>query len=368
MDGGVSRDTTNQYGTVAPQITNHGAREQPACSAALVNSQTTLLEFHRHRIPGCRIFIAIEDQLSDGTSDEGRLSKNQKREAAREKARALREEQKKKERRSKWLLQGGIILGALAIVAIIALVITTAFKPAGPGPLNMASDGIQINQGGVATQTAALKAGQDPIPNERDEAAGEVNIQMYVDYLCPICGQFEATNMDYIESLMENGGTTVDIHPITILDRLSQGTKYSTRAANAAACVANYSPDQFLAFHKALFANQPAENSRGLEDSEIVALAKDAGVEKLSQIESCINDQKFKPWVNASTNRALNGPIPNSNVDKVEGTPTVIVNGLKYTGPVDDLESFQAFVVQAAGSDFNESSTSTPTPEPTTAP
>ena len=310
--------------------------------------------------------------MSDGTSDDGRLSKNQKREAAREKARALREEQKKKERRNKWLLQGGIILGALAIVAIIALVITTAFKPAGPGPLNMASDGIQINQGGVATQTAALKAGQDPIPNERDEAAGEVSIQMYVDYLCPLCGQFEATNMEYIESLLENGGTTVDIHPITILDRLSQGTKYSTRSANAAACVANYSPDQYLDFHKALFDNQPKENSTGLSDEEILAVAKDAGVEKLSQVESCINDQKFKPWVNASTNRALNGPIPNSNVDKVEGTPTVIVNGLKYTGPIDNLESFQAFVVQAAGSDFNEGSSPPPapesTPEPTTAP
>ncbi|MGV8883254.1 MAG: DsbA family protein [Rhodoglobus sp.] len=310
--------------------------------------------------------------MSDGTPDDGRLSKNQKREAAREKARALREEQKKKERRNKWLLQGGIILGALAIVAIIALVITTAFKPAGPGPLNMASDGIQINQGGVATQTAALKAGQDPIPNKRDEAGGEVNIQMYVDYMCPLCGDFEATNMDYIESLLENGGTTVDIHPITILDRLSQGTKYSTRAANAAACVANYSPDQYLDFHKALFDNQPKENTTGLEDKDIVALAKDAGVKNLSQVESCINDQKFKPWVNASTNRALNGPIPNSNVDKVEGTPTVIVNGLKYTGPIDNLESFQAFVLQAAGSDFNEGSSPPPapesTPEPTTAP
>ena len=306
--------------------------------------------------------------MSDGTSGDSRLSKNEKREAARNKARILREEQKKKERRNKWLLQGGIIVGALAIVAIIALVITTAFKPAGPGPLNMASDGIQISQGGIATPTAALKADQDPIPNERDEAAGEVNIQMYVDYLCPLCGAFEKTNMDYIESLLDNGGTTVDIHPISILDRASQGQKYSTRSANAAACVANYSPDQYLAFHKALFTNQPAENTTGLSDDELIAIAKDAGVKKVSQIESCINDQQFKPWVAASTNRALNGPIPNSNVEKVEGTPTVIVNGLKYTGPIDDLASFQAFVIQAAGSDFNESSTSTPTPTPTVAP
>ena len=69
-----------------------------------------------------------------------------------------------------------------------------------------------------------------------------------------------------------------------------------------------------------------------------------------------------------ATARALNGPIANSNVEKVTGTPTVIVNGLKYEGPVNDLASFQAFVVQAAGTTFNETSTATPTPTPTPTP
>ncbi len=296
-------------------------------------------------------------------SDESRLTKNEKREAAREKARQLREEQKKKDRRTKLLLQGGIIVASLAIIAVVALVIVNSIRPAGPGPLNMASDGIQITEGFVATETPALQPGEDPIPNERAE--GELNITMYVDYLCPICGQFEATNGDYISSLLENGGTTVDIHPITILDRASQGTKYSTRSANAAACVANYSPNQFYDFHNLLFANQPAENTTGLSDDELVALTVEAGVNEADSIASCITGQQFKAWVANSSARALNGPIPNSNIDKVTGTPTVLVNGLKYEGAVNDLASFQAFVIQAAGEDFNESSTPTPTPTPT---
>jgi protein-disulfide isomerase len=302
--------------------------------------------------------------LSNGTSDDSRLSKNKKREAAREKARLLREAQKKKELRNKWILQGGIIVGALAVVGIIALILTTTLKPAGPGPLNMASDGIQINKGGVATETVALRADQDPIPTERDEDAGEVNIQIYADYLCPICGVFEETNMEYIESLLANGGTTVDIHPITILDRLSQGTKYSTRAVNAVACVANYSPDQTFAFHKSLFTKQPAENTGGLSDEELIGLAKGSGVQQADKVATCIEDQEFKSWVNASSNRALTGPIPNSDIEKIEGTPTIIVNGVKYTGPINDAAAFQAFVVQAAGTDFNENSTPTPTPTP----
>lgn len=300
------------------------------------------------------------------SSSDPRLTKNEKREAAREKARQLREEQKKKERRNRWLLQGGVVVAVLAIVAVITIVIVNNTRPQGPGPLNMASDGIQIGQGFVATTTPALQPGEDPIPNER--ADDELNIQIYVDYLCPICGQFEATNGDYISSLLENGGVTVDIHPITILDRASQGTKYSTRAANAAACVANYSPNQFYDFHLALFANQPEEGSTGLTDDELIQIATDSGVGQMDSVSSCIKDQQFKSFVDASTKRALTGPIPNTNVDKVSGTPTVIVNGVKYEGPVNDLASFQAFIVQAAGETFNQTSTSTPTPTPTPTP
>jgi protein-disulfide isomerase len=301
-------------------------------------------------------------------SSDSRLTKNERREAAREKARILREEQKKKDRRTKVLLQGGIILASIAIIAVIGLVIFNSIRPAGPGPANMASDGIQLSQGAVATTTPALEAGEDPIPNERDEAAGVLDIQMFVDYLCPICRSFEETNGAYISSLMENGNTTVEIHPIAILDRLSQGTKYSTRAVNAAACVANSSPNDYYAFHNLLFANQPAENTTGLTDDELIALTVEAGVDDAETIASCIRDQEFKAWVAASTARALNGPIPNSNVDKVQGTPTVIVNGVKYEGAVNDLASFQAFVVQVAGSDFVENTESTPTPTPTPTP
>ncbi len=302
--------------------------------------------------------------MSYGTSGDSRLTKNEKREAAREKARILREEQKKKERRTKWILQGSIILGSLAVIAIVALVLVNSARPAGPGPRNMASDGIQINQGFIATKTDAIQPGEEPIPNERDEAAGVLDIQMYVDYLCPICRQFEETNGAYIASLLSNGGTTVEIHPIAILDRLSQGTRYSTRSANAAACVADFSPNQFYDFHNLLFANQPAENTTGLSDDDLVALSVEAGVLEPDDVASCIRNQTFKSWTAAATARALNGPIPNSNVPQVTGTPTVIVNGLKYEGAINDLASFQAFVLQAAGTTFNQNSPPTPTPTP----
>lgn len=292
-----------------------------------------------------------------------KLSKNEKRDAAREKARQLREEHKKKERRNRFLLQGGIVAGVLAIITVVALVIVNSASPSGPGPLNMASDGIQIGEGFVATETPALAKDADPVPN--DPVDGELNITMFVDYLCPFCRDFEATNGDYISSLLENGGTTLDVHPIAILDRASQGTKYSTRAANAAACVANYQPNQFYDFHLQLFVKQPAEGTAGLTDDEIIELVGDSGITDDGKIADCIRKQTYKSFVTAATARAQTGPIPNSNVERVEGTPTVIVNGLKYEGAADDAEAFKAFVVTAAGETFVESTTPTPTATPT---
>src|SRR3954451_20756657 len=95
--------------------------------------------------------------------NEPRPSKNQRRDAAREKARQLREEQKKKDRRKRILLQTGIGVALIAIVAIVVVIITSSVRPAGPGPKNMASDGILFTQGADTTsmmvvETAALKA------------------------------------------------------------------------------------------------------------------------------------------------------------------------------------------------------------------
>ena len=305
--------------------------------------------------------------MSNGNPGDSRLSKNERRGAAREKARIKRTEQKKKDKRTKLFLQGGVGLALIAIVAVIALVLVNSNKPVGPGPQNFASDGIQLSQGFIATPTAALDADADPIPSVVDEESGVLDIQMYVDYLCPICGAFEQANGEYIESLVENGAATLEVHPITILDRLSQGQRYSSRTVNAVACVADSSPNDFYSYHSALLSEevQPAENTTGLNDDELIALLDTVGVENVGAVTECIQDESFKSWVSNSTARALSGPIPNSDIAQVTGTPTVLVNGVKYEGAVNDLAAFQAFVIQAAGDNFNESSTPTPTPTPT---
>ena len=300
--------------------------------------------------------------MTYGNSGNDRQSKNERREAAREKAKVLRDQQRKKEKRGKVVLQGSVIIAAIAILAVVTLVIMNSVKPAAPGPRNMLSDGILIGEGFTATPTAALKAGDDPVPNVRDESSDVIRIQMYVDYFCPICGSFEKANGDQLSTWIETGAADVEIFPMAILDRASQGTKYATRAANAAACVADSSPDQYYAYNTVLFENQPEEGTEGLTDEELISLAKEAGVTNAGTIADCIDEQKFKNWVADARARAQNGPIPNSDVKSVVGTPTVIVNGVKYTGALNDAKAFSAFVVQAANTEFNENPTPSPTP------
>ena len=304
--------------------------------------------------------------MSNAPYNAGRPSKNDRREAAREKARQLREEQKKRERRNRILLGGGIGIGVLAIIAIVVFVIFTSIRPAGPGPANMASDGIKLGTdgaGSIAVQTtAALASDADPVPSAAN-TDGAVDIRIYLDYLCPFCNQFETTNNEQITQWVSAGSATYEVHPIAILTSQSLGTKYSNRAANAAACVANYSPDSFLEYNNLLFTNQPAEQTEGLTNQKLIDLAKEAGA-TASSIAKCINDGAFNAWVTASTTRALDGPLPDSDVAQVKGTPTVIVNGSQYTGSLTDPDEFAAFVLQQS----TVGSTPTPTPTPTETP
>ncbi|SEN97917.1 DsbA family protein [Cryobacterium luteum] len=300
--------------------------------------------------------------MTIGGPSDSSPSKNRRRDAARVKAKQLRVSQKKKDRRNKVFLQGGIGIAAIAIIVLVSVIIVNSIKPAGPGPKNMASDGALIGEGMVTVLTPALQPDAKPRPSEPDPTGAVANIRIYVDYLCPLCGDFEEANTEQIAQWVDSGAATVEIHPVAILTSKSAGTKYSLRAANAAACVANYSPDDFFDFSSALFVDQPEETSPGRSNDEIKAVVSEAGVSTArSSINSCIDDGTYESWVKAATDRALDGPIPNSSMKSIIGTPTILVNGKPYTGSLEDPKEFASFVQQALGETY---STSTPTPTP----
>lgn len=260
--------------------------------------------------------------------------------------------QRRRERRARILIRSSVIAAGAAVVAVIALVIVSGVAPAGPGPRNMASDGIVIGKGFVAERTPAVAAGANATPTKARESDAVARIRIYSDFLCPNCGAFEKENGDYIADLVESGAATIEHHPIAILDRASRGTSYSTRAANAAAAVADLSPDSYFAVNAALFASQPGEDSPGLSDArlkEIIGGVK--GITHVGAIEKAIDDSRFDGWVREVTQRAGENAKTGSDLDRFIGTPTVIVNGKAWDGA---SQSFKDFVAAALGESETE--------------
>ena len=92
-----------------------------------------------------------------------RPSRNDAREQARQQAKHLSAQSSARAKRGRILTQLGLGVAALAVVGILAAVILEGTKPAGPGPLNMASDGIKIGASYKAVKTDALPAESAPV-------------------------------------------------------------------------------------------------------------------------------------------------------------------------------------------------------------
>jgi protein-disulfide isomerase len=306
--------------------------------------------------------------MTYGESDRPEPGGTDARAAAKERARELRTLHRKQERRRRLTIQLSVLGGALVVIAIVAVTLVTMNQAPARGPLNMASDGIRIGTDLKAMRTPGLQPSATPVATE-PEQTGVVDIRIYVDYLCENCGTFENNNAEQLRKWVSSGAATLEIHPIALLTTKSAGTQYSLRAANAAACVAEYSPDAFFDFHESLFVDQPKEGTEGLSNDQLLARAVKAGVTDGSKIKTCIEKKRFASWVQAATVRALNGPIPGADIPAITTAPTVIVDGKRFTYTKDfDAKELAQFVTGAAGDSFTATPTPTPSPTETVAP
>ena len=152
-----------------------------------------------------------------------------------------------------------------------------------------------------------------------------------------------------------------------MLTAKSNGTKYSLRAASAAACVATHSPDTFFAFTNALLTQQPERRLRRLHrQSSSPTWRSASGADSPKVVRACIEDQDFASWAKAATDRALKG-IPDTDDVALTGTPMILVNGIPYVGALDDPKEFAQFVLTIASDAYYKTASPTPTPTPTIA-
>ncbi|WP_425956009.1 DsbA family protein [Xylanimonas sp. McL0601] len=261
------------------------------------------------------------------------LSKAQRREAARAQALALKKKQEAADRRARLITMSVLGVVVVALVAVVAVLFINDHNQNAAAKV----DDIPLSQVQNVPSTAREDGGI-PIATDRSAGgtatAGVPEVGIYFDYMCPICGQFEQTNKAALETFVKDGTANVVMFPVSILDRVSQGTEYSTRAAAAAAWVADRAPATFLDFHEALYANEPQEQTAGHTDQELADLAKQAGVpaEVAAGIASGEARTTFGQWVFSATNSATGNKALTNPKSGGFGTPTITIDGKRWDG------------------------------------
>jgi protein-disulfide isomerase len=185
----------------------------------------------------------------------------------------------------------------------------------------------------------------------KDPGSGEpkARLTIYEDALCPHCGSFEKLMGSTVNQLIQTGAVQADYYMVAILDEGRDN--YSSRAANAAYCVAeaDNSPNEqaFRRFHTTLFAQQPSESGGAFPtDEKLIEWARQAGLtpEGFEQATACINDGKYIEMVKGlAANQGIQGtPVIKINGEdfllKEETTPQDLINKVtQITGEVPNL-------------------------------
>ncbi|WP_028046232.1 thioredoxin domain-containing protein [Cellulomonas sp. URHE0023] len=285
-------------------------------------------------------------------TNEPRPTKAVRRDEARAKAAQMRKEQERKAKRTRLIGIAVLVLAVLALGFIVWKIVTeqNANESANSEVVygGTAADVIPPALADVSAPAPAADNGGIPVSGNGADAVGDVGdgdvvLTIYFDFMCPVCGTFEQINGEDLDTLLADGGTTIEYHPISFLDSKSSGTSYSTRAANATAIVADKDPEHFAEFVSAMYVDQPAEGSAGRTDAEIAKIATDVGVpqdvadsftdtvsgtfETGSADDPTSNEgtwRTFAPWVTAATAQMQ------TDIGEI-GTPTVLIDGKKFT-------------------------------------
>ncbi|WP_432533325.1 DsbA family protein [Kineococcus arenarius] len=226
-------------------------------------------------------------------------------EARRAKAAALRQRELARERSRRVLLISVAVLVVLALAAVVAVLVA-----------RQRDDSTTSTTEGLTPPSATGPAGGYLLAG--DAAAGAPTLDVWLDYQCPYCAQFEAAAGGTLQELAASGQARVVVHTLSFLDD-NLGNDASTRAAEGAA--AADAQGRFAQYGEEVFARQPGfgdnpgSEGDGYTDEELRAAAEAAGVGDLDAWQQAVEDDTYLGYVQR---------VQESMAEAgVEGTPTV---------------------------------------------
>ncbi len=204
-----------------------------------------------------------------------------------------------------------IVVGAVVLVVAIVAVVGGVIWSQRSGD-DGASGGTALPKG-VAAMGEGYRAFPDVTP-----LAGAPTVDLYEDFQCPACKQFEELTGSTVTSLAKEGKIVLVYHVKNFLDDNLRNDS-STRAANAAFCAAD--AGRFQEFHDLVFPGQPDREGAGFTDAELLGFAQAAGIDgdAMTTWQSCVEDGRYDAYVDSVEQRSF--------TDGVRGTPTVRIDG-----------------------------------------
>jgi protein-disulfide isomerase len=217
------------------------------------------------------------------------------------------------------------IIGIGAVVVVAALVIG--------GVIWTISDKNKT-EGKVISPGESTSALAGDVTQKRDgvvaivgKTGAKASIDVYADFLCPICGEFEKQYKSQIEQAVNDGKLQVRYHMVPLLNQKSSPPGYSLDSANAALAAAD--AGKFVQFHDALFANQPEEGKRGYDKTQLIELGKNVGITDPAFAQT-VNAGTYEQQLNTAFQQIENDPKLAQDFGGGQtgfGTPTVTANG-----------------------------------------
>ncbi len=165
-------------------------------------------------------------------------------------------------------------------------------------------------------------------------ADAKVKIDLYASYGCSHCKEYDAATASALQELIASGDVSVTYHMI----KVPLESRYAPLAGNASAAVAAHQPQDWLAFHTALFTNQSA-TAEGWDAPQLREFAAQQGITAAEAL-AAVDEGRYTSWINKNTEEAAKAGFSE--------TPTLLLNG-----QVSELLSAEALidrVRQLAGS------------------
>ncbi|MFJ9623595.1 DsbA family protein [Streptomyces sp. NPDC101181] len=236
--------------------------------------------------------------------------------AARERLRAEREAQAKKDKTRKQIVVGVSVVAAIAVVGGISYGVTQLNKPSGwEAAADAKSVSVPKNTSGTDGTTVVI-----------GKSSAKKTLELYEDSRCPVCATFEQGVGETLAKDVEAGKYQVRYVGATFIDNTDNG-EGSKNALSALGAALNVSPEAFLDYKAALYSAKfhPQESEdKFAKDSYLIEVA--------DSVDALKGNAAFKKDVEDGTYDAWAMKMSKA-FDKsgVQGTPTLKMGDKKIT-------------------------------------